>query len=510
MNTAELLPWLLTLLASGLAATAFFLWRKTLSRLRIAGYPTDTQSIANQSLVLENCDDVVWLYDIESQQLLYVTPSIEKQRGWKATELIGKPLAELYPAAEVEKTHALTEGLRDSQARTGTSVPSVRKELSVPLKSGGTLPIETSFKLINNDNGQSLALGISRDITERLQVEQQLREAEERVRLALYCSGDSVWDIDLQTRAMTFAEGWESVIGYNGAELEHTFDAYSRLIHADDLSKLQAELERHVNGETPSMQIEFRVKAKDGGWRWVLSRGKIWSYSADGKARRVIGTHTDITSRKVAEVAMSRTNIKLHTQIDEIRVLQTKLAEQAVRDPMTGLYNRRYLDETLEREVARARREGNPLSVVMLDVDNFKKLNDSYGHQAGDEVLKALAEMLREDTRMEDVACRYGGEEFLVLLPSMPLDKARDRAESWRSKLEQHTFVFGNFPLTATASFGVSGYPNHGKTPDELTRAADTALYSAKHNGRNRVEMFEEAPIVFVTGNSTGSPSNTA
>lgn len=452
------------------------------------------------STVLEHCDDVAFLYDIKAGRLSHVSASAQRQRGWSAAELTGKPLENLLPSMTLEHVREFLVRHHDPAGDEALQAMAMI-EPDAPCRDGSRVAIETKLTLLRDKSGKpAFLLGVCRDISGRLERERDVRDAEERVRLALLCAGDSVWDIALDTASMNYAEGWQVLLGYDKSEMEPTLDGYMRLIHPEDSAKFRTELERHVQGETQDFICEFRVRSKDGGWRWVLCRGRLWSRTSGQAARHIIGTHTDITSRKVAEVAMSRTNTKLHSQIDEIRSLQTKLAEQAVRDPLTGLYNRRYLDGTLEREVARARREGHPLSVVMLDVDYFKRLNDSYGHQAGDEVLKALGELLRADTRTEDIPCRYGGEEFLVLLPSMPLATARERAERWRTQLEQHDFVFGNFPLSVTASFGVSSYPNHGKTPDELTRAADTALYNAKHNGRNRVELYEEAPIVFVTG----------
>jgi PleD family two-component response regulator len=140
----------------------------------------------------------------------------------------------------------------------------------------------------------------------------------------------------------------------------------------------------------------------------------------DGVARSILGITRNVSERKAAESAL-KSNRQLHARIEEIGRLQVALQELAVRDSLTGLYNRRYLDETLEREVSRARREGIPLSLVMLDIDYFKRVNDTYGHQVGDEVLRTLAATLSADIRAEDVACRYGGEEFLILLPNMPL-----------------------------------------------------------------------------------------
>ena len=483
----------LALLALAAAIAMLIRQRATLARLhenrgRHAPFHAD---------VLEHCDDVAFVYDVKAGQISFVSPGVHAQRGWTAPELTGKPLDHLIPSLSVERIRELLH----APHMPGQMEPLI--ELEAPCKQGGTVSIETRLKLLRDDQGIPTTLfGISRDISARLKRERDVRDTEERVRLALHCAGDSVWDYEIDTGAMHYAEGWEAPLSYGQTEMAQTLEGYLSLIHPEDTAKFRDALERHIAGETTDFMCEFRVRSKDGGWRWMLSRGRLWSRSS-GAPRHVIGTHTDITARKVAEVAMSRTNTKLHSQIDEIRTLQLRLAEQAVRDPLTGLFNRRYLDGTLEREVARARREGHPLSVVMLDVDHFKRLNDSYGHQAGDEVLKALGDLLRADTRAEDIACRYGGEEFLVLLPSMPLDTAKERAERWRTQLEQHDFVFGNFPLSVTASFGVSGYPHHGKTPDDLTRAADTALYSAKNGGRNRVEIYEEAPILFVTGSPT-------
>lgn len=184
----------------------------------------------------------------------------------------------------------------------------------------------------------------------------------------------------------------------------------------------------------------------------------------------------------------------LQHQLQEIERLQEELREQAVRDGLTNLYNRRYLDETLERELARAKREGYPLSLVMLDVDHFKRLNDSYGHQAGDKVLRELAALLLGDVRAEDVPCRYGGEEFLVLLPRMPLEVALERAEGWRRIFQSTRVPFGEFQLEATLSCGLSAYPEHARTPEDLIRCCDEALYRAKQRGRNRCEVFGDKP----------------
>ena len=188
-----------------------------------------------------------------------------------------------------------------------------------------------------------------------------------------------------------------------------------------------------------------------------------------------------------AETELRRANERLQAQLAEIQALQAQLREQAIRDALTGLFNRRYLEETLERELLRARRAAAAISLVMLDIDHFKKLNDTYGHKAGDVMLQKLGEMLRAHTRGGDVACRYGGEEFVVVLPGASLEVAHQRAEQWRLTFEAVRVPYGKHELRSTLSLGVAVFPQHGSTSDEVLRMADTALYMAKTEGRNRV-----------------------
>ena len=194
---------------------------------------------------------------------------------------------------------------------------------------------------------------------------------------------------------------------------------------------------------------------------------------------------------RLGEQTLHTANMTLERQLKEIRELQEKLNEQAIRDPLTGLYNRRYLETILTRELARSNREGQQLTVMMIDVDYFKRVNDSFGHQAGDEVLKKLAALLLESVRATDVACRFGGEEFLVLLPDMPLNIAKRRADQWRSAFAATTVAFGGDSIQATLSIGLATYPEHGELPNELIGRADSALYRAKTDGRNRVVSFD-------------------
>ena len=187
---------------------------------------------------------------------------------------------------------------------------------------------------------------------------------------------------------------------------------------------------------------------------------------------------------------LEEANAALHSQIDKIHDLQEKLREQANRDSLTGLFNRRYLEGTLERELARGRREAAPLTMLLLDIDHFKLVNDTYGHQAGDEVLRAFGALLAEHARTEDIVCRYGGEEFLMVMPKMPLVIARERAAALLKLVQSQTVSFGELRIRITTSIGIAAIPEHSDTAEGLIRCADEALYLAKRNGRNRVVAF--------------------
>jgi diguanylate cyclase (GGDEF)-like protein len=169
--------------------------------------------------------------------------------------------------------------------------------------------------------------------------------------------------------------------------------------------------------------------------------------------------------------------------------LYEQLQEQAVRDGLTGLYNRRYFDQILPREIERARRFGHVLSLVMVDLDHLKRINDQLGHQAGDAAIREVGQVLATKPRRTDIAARYGGEEFAVILVETPLAGARAAAEAWRREIHQRLIAEGR---QLSASIGLASYPQHATTAEELIKAADQALYRAKRDGRNRVCTVED------------------
>jgi diguanylate cyclase (GGDEF)-like protein/PAS domain S-box-containing protein len=206
---------------------------------------------------------------------------------------------------------------------------------------------------------------------------------------------------------------------------------------------------------------------------------------------RVIVAH-DITESKQSQNDLMAMNEILWTKIAEVEDLKTTLQEQAIRDGLTGVFNRRFLSETLDKELARGARDGTPISIVMMDVDHFKKFNDTYGHKCGDLVLKELAKFLMSNSRDGDIVCRYGGEEFVVLLPNATHEAAFERAEFWRQGYTATPFEFNGLQLYVSFSAGVAGYPEHGGDGEALLHSADHALYHSKHHGRNRVTLYNK------------------
>ena len=188
-------------------------------------------------------------------------------------------------------------------------------------------------------------------------------------------------------------------------------------------------------------------------------------------------------------VELSSVNEKMQEQLQKINVLQEKLREEAIRDPLTGLFNRRYLEDTLIREIARAQRENYAISFMLLDIDHFKQINDLYGHRAGDIVLITLSGELKSQIRVADIPCRIGGEEFLLVLPGMSEEMSRLRAEHFRKQIEAMRIPHAGNSLNLTVSMGIASYPKNGEGWEALYHAADQALYRAKQKGRNRVEF---------------------
>jgi diguanylate cyclase (GGDEF)-like protein/PAS domain S-box-containing protein len=221
----------------------------------------------------------------------------------------------------------------------------------------------------------------------------------------------------------------------------------------------------------------------------ILAQGEtlgVVHFQATDAVPKMDASELSFKTTFAAQVGLSIANIRL----------REALRTQSVRDALTGLYNRRYLEETLEREVRRAARAAQSLGFLMIDLDHFKNFNDTYGHDAGDAVLRETALFLAKGIRAEDFVCRFGGEEFVVILPTADLESSRARAERLRLKMRELTIMYQGKSLgMVTISVGVAAFPEHGTSPKELMAAADAALYQAKRGGRDLV-VVASAPVI--------------
>jgi diguanylate cyclase (GGDEF)-like protein/PAS domain S-box-containing protein len=240
----------------------------------------------------------------------------------------------------------------------------------------------------------------------------------------------------------------------------------------EDRPIVAENVRKKLSGEVDSVDYVFRGLRKNGEVVDIESHGSGMDI---GGKKFLISLILDISKRARAE--------------REVLALQERLREESTHDALTGLYNRRYLEEALSRELILAQREGHPVSVIMGDLDHFKAVNDHYGHLAGDEVLRAFGVLMKGHARASDIYCRYGGEEFLLVLPRMPQHAAVERAEQMRVLMGATPVSHDSHLIKVTASFGVAEFPRDGQTGDTLIAAADCALYEAKEAGRDRVAL---------------------
>jgi diguanylate cyclase (GGDEF)-like protein/PAS domain S-box-containing protein len=263
---------------------------------------------------------------------------------------------------------------------------------------------------------------------------------------------------------------FDEIFGYSAEEVRGMGPLQTAV--ESDRGLVAEYLDKRLIGESDQLHYVFHGLRKNGAVIDIECHSSVMNV---GNRSLIISLIMDISERTRAERA--------------VQVLQEELREQSTHDALTGLYNRRFLDEFFGRELLLAKRGGHPVSVIMGDLDHFKAVNDRYGHLAGDEVLRVFGTLLTNNARASDIVCRYGGEEFLLVLPGMTTEGAVERAEQLRQAMAATPVSNGVSRITVTASFGVATFPTHSRTTDELIAAADRALYSAKAEGRNRVNL---------------------
>lgn len=347
--------------------------------------------------------------------------------------------------------------------------------LNLVLVFGGMLALALAWAMnrtyeaqVQAYSAQMTRQALERDIIERKQAEAALRESEERFRSIFENAAIGIAQIAIDGRYLQINESFCRIIGYSQKEVLSSNFRFQQITHPDDL---QADLDlqtKLLQSHGESFSMEKRYIRKNGHVAWV-NLSVFLVRDSQGSPLYFVSAGQDIT---------------------ESKALQQEIERQARVDYLTGLYNRRYFMEEGEVELARALRYKKPLSLMMLDIDYFKRINDTYGHKTGDLVLQRISLLCQETLREVDIIGRMGGEEFAILLPETKLDKAIEVAERLRVVIEKAEILLENgLPLKVTVSIGVANLKSRTVNMDILLHAADVALYEAKNNGRNQVSI---------------------
>ena len=295
-------------------------------------------------------------------------------------------------------------------------------------------------------------------------VSNQLSASEQRWQFALEGAGDGVWDWDIKNDKVIFSKRWKAMLGFEEHEISDDVAEWKKRVHPEDYVNVMQAVEATLSGLNDVYSNEHRVQCKDGSWKWILDRGMVVSRDADGKPERMVGTHADISSLKKSEEA---------------------IWQHANFDSLTGLPNRRMFYGRLDQEIQKAKRSGLKVALIFLDLDGFKEVNDTLGHDQGDALLKLTAERLVECMRGSDAVARLGGDEFVLIMGDVgpaDLNHVEIVAQKALSVLTQ-PFQLAHDVAYISASLGIAIYPDDATTIEDLMKSVDQAMYASKQKG---------------------------
>jgi len=328
-----------------------------------------------------------------------------------------------------------------------------------------------TYPIHDSDGNLTHVIEYSRDISERKRAEAALRDSEQRYALAAQGANDGLWDWNLLENRMYYSVRWKSMLGYGDREIGNDPDEWFSRIHADDQEMVSSRINAYVHHGDQHFEIEYRIKHRDGSYRWMLCRGLAVKDEA-GKAYRMAGSQTDITGRKTAE---------------------EQLVYDAFHDALTGLPNRALFRDRLQNALNRSKRLKEYLYAVMFfDVDRFKVINDSLGHAIGDALLVEISKRMKDCVRPGDTVARLGGDEFAVLLENISdVTDVKRVVERIQREFAAAFLIEGN-EIYVTQSIGIALELERYAQPDQVLSDADIAMYAAKSKGKARYEIFDD------------------
>jgi len=409
--------------------------------------------------LVETSNDLVWSIDLEGRWSYLNPAAVRRIYGCKATDLIGTPLHEM-PVPELRERDVAVF------ARVVGGEAVFRHETRHRRRDGSLVDLSFNAVPMRDSRGDIVgATGTARDITDERVAAVALHEGIEKLRLAVDAADLFYWEWDAASDRLQWGREPKGRSGLEDA-VAQTMTQYRQLVHAEDQERYDAAGLAAARGEPYA--VDVRLVGLDGEVRWTAMRGKM-IFDAAGRPMRMIGVSQDVTERKRRE--------------DEDRFL-------AYHDTLTGLPNRRLLDDRLRQAVNLSQRRDTRVAVMLIDLDDFKRVNDQLGHRAGDAVLREVAQRLGGCVRKADTLARQGGDEFVVVIPDLP--QAADCqvvAEKILRALAPGFRVDGG-EFRIGASIGISIYPADAGDGDALLRNADAAMYRAKQQGRNNYRFY--------------------
>ena len=479
----------------------------------IAGQSRAEEQASMLLQAVQNSSDLIGITNCAGE-FTFVNKAVLKLTGRRPEELIGKHFGTIFsprnPAALIEDVGTKgfeTEGWKGD---------------CLLLRHDGTdLAVFGNIGPVKDKEGRVTGtFGIARDISERKEKEDALREAHEKLNAALDKLKTQAQDaatlselVDMLQSCQNLEQAYEVTANALQGVLHSTrgalcvtspsrdvvevvgswgnVSATEKAFRPDDCWALRRGKVHHVKDTASPLRCGHVSKSLANGYVCVPlaaqgeTLGVLYVENVPHPADSAVGARPD--RAEVLERQATAVGERISLALANIR-LREVLRGQSIQDPLTGLYNRRFMEESLERELRRALRGKQQVALMMLDIDHFKRFNDTFGHQAGDALLRALGNLLKESTRGQDVACRYGGEEFAFILAGASLGAARKRAELVRAEIKQLSVQYGGQLLGAvTVSIGIAAYPDNGESVEQILKAADGALYRAKEEGRDRI-----------------------
>ena len=406
---------------------------------------------------------VVW--DHVNWKIKRVSKNVEDILGYKASEILDENFDYkliTHKEDQYKASNEITNCVKNC-------VNSLEQSYRMKHKNGKYLWFYDFTKIIRDKDGNIQEIrGYLFDQSHIKEVEQQLENERERLKNIIKGTNAGTWEWNIKKDKIILDNRWSEIIGYSLEEIQPmSIKKLSHFMLEEDIKNNEILLRKHFNGETDYFQTELRLLHKQNYWVWVVIHGKVLNWTTDKKPEVMFGTILDITEKK---------------KVDE------KILEASIKDPLTNLYNRRYIFDRLKELKAKYKRNNEVFSVALIDLDYFKNINDSYGHIAGDFVLQEFSAMLSGKFRAFDLIGRYGGEEFIVVMAGCTKEDAGNRIEMLLDDVRNRTFEYNENSIKFTFSCGISDSTDlENLVLDRLIDLADKRLYKAKNFGRNRV-----------------------